>query len=475
MYTTQLWVSKDYRDYIKSHYGLPDEERGAWNLLEYLLLNPIPLRVDHDEISEQIIIPHKYIQRLFCNPYKSAETLISEWMELTGIELSIYEYDVSAEICRSVTPHFDAEVLARTKAEIAIPYNKRVDKVVFATGETYTGYKERRYREQLLDEITSSRLPETHPAYELVEYLHGKRVQKALQRQLNIYGTEAFAAINAIEDEEKRDYALKVHKAMQRVGYIQYKDAEHTSRIFSAGANMLCLPREVRYIYMRDTYNIDLKFAQLAIVCTIWNVPATKAFVCAGGNIWDSMSSYIGKETSEVKDNLKTILYGLFYGMSKRHIKQHMVEFFGNDHLFDHPLLQELLAERDRQRVLIRENKGGYDAFGRRLTIERERYKYMAANEYVEWTESNIRSVLCAIVQSYELALMLGVFEAIKSNPDLLLIAWLHDGVYVKCINHSDRIERYSQQIADALNSTAKKFKITVSFTFDLMSPDMDN
>lgn len=462
MHKRQLWVSQSFRDFVKECFGLPNEDQGNWRMLEYILMNPMYAKVDHDRIDRRVIAPHNYIKStIYQDCHASAESLLKGFEEATGIKLNITPYEYKKQ-CRLLAPEIPDEVRSRADEEKRTPYKQRQNKVYFSSGECWTHYKERTYREQLLNSIMNSRLEQRHPAYELVEYLHSHQVQTALNKQVLVYGAEALQAINSIEDEAVREYASTILSTMQNIGYTQYKSVENTRRIYTSGANMLGLPKEIRNILLKGCYVVDLKNCQLAIVARIWDLPQVRAFLQSGRSIWKELCDFVGLDVETGKRHVKAFVYAALYGMSKSNLRNKSNEEIGNQTIFEHPLVQEILEERVRQLKLIRANKGGTDAFGEWRPVERNFGIWVEMAQFVELVEKNNRSVLCSIVQSYELKLMLEVFKAVKENPSLLMMAWLHDGMYIKVVNHREHAGRYFGRLQKSLEEACKSVGVDV-------------
>jgi hypothetical protein len=423
-----------------------------------------------DNRTNRILAPYDYIRAFYDTSYIPAIELLQGFEQRTGIKLNVTDYDYEKRRCRTIEPELPDEIVKAMDAESGIPYKEKKDRVYFSTGETYSEYKARKYREEYLHDILNSRIDEAHPAYEAVEYLHSKRVQKWTTKQMDKVSEDMLVAINAIPNEETLGYAKRVYNAMNQYAYIPYRPVERTKRIYSVNSNALALPREIRPIFYRGCWSLDLKAAQFCIVGKLWDLPEIQQFFADGGNIWKELSGYLGIDISR-KQEIKDFIYPLFYGAAKTSTLPDMaIKNWGDTKLMDHPFISQLLQAREQQKKLIAENEGAYDAFGEFVPVAKEFRERSSGNCYFKALEHNRRSVLCAVVQSWEVKIMLEIFEYIKSNKDLLLVGWLHDGIYVCVSNHKERSEKYINLLCHKATAVGNSLGINIQLESEFLS-----
>ena len=366
MYKYKLWTSRDFRNWIQDHYQIPNSEEGDWNFLEYILLNPY---YEKNNPNKNIMSGAEVINDFYKEWDFSAIDLMNRFERRTGINLNIVDYEYKSKV-RTIHPDIDNETKARMMQELSIPYKDRPNRVCFSTGDIWTQYQQNEAKKDFLNSILGAEFPQDHPAHELVEHLHSKRVHRWITKQMGVYCGIMLEAINKIPDEERRLYASAVFLKVRDYALIQYSDVNNSKRVYAKNNSILSLPREIRKIFFSKTWDVDLKSAQLCIVAKTWDVPKTKKFIDSGGNIWDELSVYLDLPKDDNKQAFKEFLYGLFYGMSKTHLQEYANVNFGSEDIFAHSLIKELFTERQRQLKIIKENKGATDIYGNWIKTE---------------------------------------------------------------------------------------------------------
>lgn len=102
-------------------------------------------------------------------------------------------------------------------------------------------------------------------------------------------------------------------------------------------------------------------------------------------------------------------------------------------------LVLPLLAARTRQQRKVITMRGDTDAFGRWIDNP------LGAHD--------VLSVLAAVVQSHELKIMLSLLPILKSEDQIYLLSWLHDGVTLQFGNHTKK-QRQIRKLKEAIRLT---------------------
>jgi hypothetical protein len=236
-----------------------------------------------------------------------------------------------------------------------------------------------------------------------------------------------------------------------------YIESHKTVRISPEGNCILSMPKAFRSAFYQGCIELDLKSCQLAVAAKQWDLPILTAFLANDGDIWQELAGYINRDITEVKGDIKEFVYAAIYGMKKRNLVRKCEESFGNSDLMSHEMIKEVLDARDKHMNEIKRRGGAFNAFGEWIETD--------FNEFDGWDEDDLeelqlkaeRSVLACINQSWEQMLMLSVFESIKKNKNLQLVAWIHDGCIVHIKKDRHRIDSFVKRIQKDLAAKAKE------------------
>lgn len=464
----KYWVSAEFRNLVQDRYGIVKDAH--WNLLQYMLFDGQRLK----ENDEGIVMNYELVQFL-CGSNDSAYDLLMDFETCTGIQMNLSPYYMFSSTARTVCPEIAPEITNALRSEFRRRHRVAGDKVLFRTGEPYSDYKWKKARKELLDHIMGQRLSEDKPTRELVEYLHSHRVQMWLQKQVEMKADQVYEAIFAMPEGVSKEYAHRVFHRIEQYAYIEYKACNNTARINAIHDNILSLPADLRNIFFGGCYNLDLKAAQLCIIADLWDLPQMKAFLKEGKSIWAELLGFIGQDAS-AKPQVKDFLYAAVYGMPSKGLNglaKHDIGTIGPK-LLRHPLMDELLVHRDRRLRQIFVSRGGCDCWGHFICTDNvsnratRKARSQGKSEY-DIRRIQARSVLATIVQSYEVEIMLAGFEEIRNNDNLLLAAFLHDGCFIKVVNHAEHAERYLDRVNNAIVRKGHELGIEIESERELL------
>jgi hypothetical protein len=432
--------------------NLPDKDLANWKLLEYILFYPIEDR----KFRHKTVTPYETIMSI-CNSSRPAYKLMQSFTDATGIDLRMEAYTTYGYKARTIRPRIPVELKNMTETELRTPYSKKQDIVFFSTGERITAYQERKERETYLMSIMKKELSPEHPLYEVIQHLHSHQCLIWTAKRVSVVAPQIHEFIAQMPNEKERLRVERIWHFVEQYSSIEYDYATNTRRIYSCNSNLITINRDVRKLVFSNCVSLDLKSAHLGIVAKLWGMPLMTEFLTSKQSIWTELFSYCRLErTEENKAGLKHCLYAITYGKARQGqgttVNQFCIDELGEEAaiLFQkHPLIKELLKFRDIALVNIRSSSGAMDAFGNFIylnSIPKDNYN------------SQVRSLLSSTVQSYEVRLMLTAYHVIKANPNLLLTAWVHDGIYVSIKNNKKYANVYIEQIQSAVQALIDEY-----------------
>lgn len=338
------------------------------------------------------------------------------------------------------------------------------DAVYFVSGRPYRARQHREhltmYRRQALEEL----LAHDHPALDLMRYANAQQ-GTVFARMVDKHGDAARSAAlrlgktgpdgqpDPVATQAAQWHALRILHGLESDAQPFYKPSRtgKTVRVFADGLSYLGLSKTVRRALMPDCPELDLANAQLAIAARDWDVPEVQAFLSTGEKVWPELERYLDLPADLHKPVLKTALYSVLFGKGRGAVVRDLADGGQGEHgqgigaekagrLFDHPLIRALYAARERKLAELKEAGHARTVFGQTFPVT---------------DGESARSALAAQAQAVELWLLLPAVELLKSNPDLTLVAWQHDGFTVHSSNRS-KTDRYVRQLQDAVRERAE-------------------
>jgi len=306
------------------------------------------------------------------------------------------------------------------------------ERVCFDSGKAWTRKQGAAQRLKNKEEATA-KLAEAHneDAMRLLRYLN----ESAPHRWATVRDIlpELRNMADAIENVHSRDYAYATINAVEHQPQPFYAPVDNSPRIYTTQATILGLPRALRtrLIEYMGWHSLDLAHAQLSIVAKVWDIPELQTFLSDGGRFWPVMLDRMGYDNSK-KDRLKTALYALIFGAGAARLKTYFANAEEYARWKTHPLIQALFKARTATMKRIREQGYAEDASGKRW-------------DYMEWIETddtrkytytanNVRSIMAAVAQSYELALLSPILDIVEgAGRNVQITYYLHDGLGISC------------------------------------------
>jgi hypothetical protein len=364
--------------------------------------------------------------------------------------------------------------------------------VNFVTGSRITPTHIQHIRDQatLVRQASWRQVSKTHPAYEVMEFINTQPPNsstKVIGRNM----PNAVEKARAIQTPDRREYALRVLDAISLAPRQIYLPSPRTVRIHACGASPDRLPREIRKQLFEGCTEIDLVASQLTIVSHVWKIPKITQILEAPEGFWTKVLTDLGL-VSEHKPILKTAIYATIFGMKPRNVNRLLrtggfTDQIAQEEQTDVPpeeldhlqteqegpptgigdrAFQRLVrtgwfrdlrkAREERYNTLWKEQGYVDDAFGRKIT-------YSDLNNPGPWKagKRKTNSLMAIEVQSYEMKIMSAIIPIIKSEGNITIVSWLHDGV---TLHFRDTRERPRQltRLKRALGDSAKQLGISM-------------
>jgi hypothetical protein len=358
-----------------------------------------------------------------------------------------------------VSTFLDKVPLTRTGTEM----------VFFVSGEPVSKSRRRRiigemeYR--LLADATES--AKGKPVQALIGYLnsHSQTVQRSFVRRNwhkveNLYRGLPVSGSNKEEEDyfrRRKQYVASAMTPLFQFGQNIYEAKERTSRIYTVGPSYHSLPRPFRKALLDGTIGLDARAIQLAIVSRLWQLPKMQAFLSddRSPSIWKELYCHLDAshlDFDETKAILKTTLYRLVYGMDLWGLRwtlqwgdkaKNVAGLRSNtlvDRFFKHPLIEELIIQRDAHLADIKHRGFIVDRFAQRRDIA--------------VGSSDEKSLLATEVQSWEMYLMLPLLEVFEQEAHLHVVSFLHDGIAVH-VSDPKKEERIVKKLTETFRQRA--------------------
>jgi hypothetical protein len=218
-------------------------------------------------------------------------------------------------------------------------------------------------------------------------------------------------------DQKRHQKALLRQIALNPKPY--YKAVDGTTRLYAEGASFLGLSRDVRELLTGQFWKFDLSAAQLRIASALWGFELIVD--PKDGSVWTYLLRQIGcrSHNKDVKNKLKGFIYPALFGQCKTRLKAR-ANSIGMPGLMKDPMVVAILAKRDKVLERLKNGETMKDAWGNSYMVDSAKNKN---------TNSQARSIMAAICQSYELKLLLPIFDYAEQHG-LTIVALLHDGIY---------------------------------------------
>lgn len=459
----QFAVSAQFRELVMGHlHALRDHENALAyrRTFQYLLFSNFSDKMEEEGYDgpNRIVIPYQTVAGFFGVHPKALG--FSAGKPLRDFSHDVVQLDVRGSRYTEGRARSVALRLPPQIEQALIEELERTDpmkEVWFVSGEAVTRrsrQKASREYEDYQREIAAT-MPLSHPAYHLQKHLT-EQSQGCFNRVLRNNLPRVKEAVLAMPDATEKQRKSRNHNLQEIYGLNNYRQqcyvhVQSSSRLFAVGPSPNHLSREFRRMLFAGETEVDLRACQLAIVARLWEVSLLQDLLETGQSIWIFFSDFLGIPIELCKPIMKTTIYSIVFGALTYNAHRTMI--FGSEkeagigkeatlRFFNHPIIGALLEARTRQLELIGRNGGAVDAFGNWISTK-------------DGSAQQRRSVLAAVVQSYETLLMLPMLPVIKSSKQIIILSHLHDGMTMRLSDPS----RKAKQIRDLQAAVSRKAK----------------
>lgn len=450
-------VTRIFREQLLQMF--PALETHKWStvylqLFQYLLNNPLRDEDDPDKIVLPAEVVAKFAHaKVGVNGFRAIDLI--EGFSSDVFPLHVTDY-IPNKVARCVEPMF-TEPLKNLMGENGIESLFSKDRVMLVTGKTVTSNSIKtaciEYSQDILESLED--LDKSHPAYELQQYLNSQsQITLAKTVRQNTYRLMELLE-NTPEGERKNSITFLLIGLQDWVRNY-YAGSDKSVRIFTRGISIHNLPREFRKTALSGSTEFDMRSSQLAIVAKLWNLPKVAEFLKTGKSFWTMMTKYLNINAS-YKSILKDRLYATCFGEGTGKALDQLTGEIGRtaaEKFFRHELLQEVLAGRTEALRHIKSDGGITDAFGFFSKTSKEVPAY---------------KLLSREAQSWELKLMLPVFETVRDVRDLSILSWLHDGMVIRYTQNKETRHALNMRVIEAFNANATLLGFATDLEMDLL------
>jgi hypothetical protein len=470
---TPICVSRAFRTAMVLELPGLGKNKSYWRFLQYLCFGSW-----RDVETGKLLLPSQFIATIEgkrCNQHYKALEFMRRFEAHVGVGLDIQNHVLSFDIDKSRVRMLNEMVVSdKVKSLIdAERHSMDTDQVWMDTGnkrlKRHTG--EMRAKDKEKADSVLAIYNGCQETVDLCNYLNNKHLNRYSTMWKHVKAAKAKA--KTLHDANNQ---LNIIKSIQLQPQPIYATVPRSTRAFATNESVLRLHRDLRKILTQDWITADLRSAQLAIVAKVWDVSEIEQYLIAGQlskrSIWDDLCEYMGLEMNSTnKAKVKTPLYSITFGAGRKRLHALFAREFGHgngkaayDKFRKHPIIRALLIARSRQLKAIRLAKGGTDAFGRFLKLEKRHkigYVYMFDNS---------RSILACIAQSYELQLLLPVINLSMTEQfkerGFCITTFLHDGFTFDSFRVEDQ-QRWKDKLAKAVKEEADRLGIRTELEFE--------
>lgn len=406
-------VSKHFRMRFLEMFGLNHISAPSSSDIELLRLAAILLPGGHRDIGEEdeaeILLSHSFVCSVVRPGRKGKDLSVLRLLSRFQKKFWKLEIEPSNRFTGKATKVTDQKLplALRTLLDEELRCWPIPDAVDLVTGESWKGAH---------PELAPSQVPEVEAIRQdlnsLAPCLFECVIEGAPETLLWIVGRKDLSI-----EQKRHQCAL-----LQRIGLSPmplYKAVSGTTRLYCEGASWLGLRKEIRSRLTSTYWKFDLSAAQLRIGSSLWGFKLLTD--PEDGSVWTYLLRVCGhrKHNDVEKAKIKKFVYRALFGSTRSNLKREAMRL-GLSPLLSDPLIMDLLEKRDAAAETLRAGNQVLDAWGNTLQV--------TATSSLEQTRQT-RSIMAAVCQSYELKILLPVFEYAKAN-DLTVTALLHDGIY---------------------------------------------
>lgn len=302
-----------------------------------------------------------------------------------------------------------------------------------------------------------------------IGYVSEMPIKCTLTNQEKEFSLDARRGIKKERKEELRGYYLSILHALSVQAKPVYMPSRRgrTDRLFSANPSVLLLPKKVRELLCEGLYEVDLKSAHLLIAAWLWDAESALVHLrdptyCIWSDLFRHFSDRFkarpkpGEEDYEIlKGAFKKALYSIVYGMALPNVKAEFTnrtrDWLGEtagQKLAKHEVLAELVDKRDD--VLEGWSVG--------TLIEGPTGIQAKITAPLGNGGTDARSVMATLTQGVEHYLMRAIRDVAKEKDRFNVMAWIHDGAYVKLRSEEARRKDLRQQLRERCKEVTNFF-----------------
>ena len=391
----------------------------------------------------------------------SVTEVVDDYKAHTKVRFDLSGWD--EKNCRQLSGLVWPKGLSNTINDMRQPNTTIDERIDFRTGNKWSKNAAGEQRLKCRDEALS-KLDMAHndDARRIIQYLNELPPNKWSGIRDHLPELRAIAATEP--HEPTRTYALNVLMAVETQPQPFYAPVEQSPRIYTVQSTFLGLPRALRkrLVEHMGWYSLDLAHAQLAIVAKIWEIPELSEFLTAGGKFWREILDYMGY-AEPYKDLLKRGTYALVFGAGEERLSSIFPDNSHYNKWKSHPLIKALLKARTRTMAKIKRAGYAEDAYGHRWELQ-EWEAVDGTNKY-PYKANNVRSIMAAVAQSYELALIAPALDIVEdAGRKTQLVYWLHDGIGISCPQDKSFV---IDRIINAVDAKASELGISTHMVRD--------
>lgn len=460
------YVTKDFLDLIDYLYPITITNKAYRRFLAYLLFG---------KIDNELGLPVLSYTRIACIEfgYKEGLNVASQKHYNSTMFLQSFQRDVMTEDTFMWTgkgPNQARTALVIWPDELdkalqeEIKSFTTVDKYDLITGNKYTKRDVAAYRVELAQQVEQVIARTITPQQRvIIDYLHSLNIKffTALTTSTNIGNT--FLEVSKIEEPlTLKHQASLLHKIFTDPKPLYQPSINgNTERIFPYNESILGLKKNLRKTLCKGWIEFDLASSQLAIISRLWGVDELRIYLEEGNSIWTDLITYLNLTPSDItKKHLKTALYGICFGMSKKNVGDHIdYHFSAKELFFKHPVIQCLFKARSK-RIAFIINRGS-------ITTVYGKTVYLSGKTKADKMQK-VRSMLAEEAQALEAKLLEDVIPLAKTTKDFVVTLWQSDGFSVRFTNKTKQ-QRWIKRIVDIVKAKADLYKVPTHLEVEVL------
>lgn len=245
-----------------------------------------------------------------------------------------------------------------------------------------------------------------------------------------------------------------------------YVPTKNSDRLFTMGASMQNLKKNVRKALTQGWVEFDLSSAQLAIIARQWDVPEVIDFLESGKKLWNDLMDHLNlgelnaSEYDRVKSTLKDHTYGIIFGMGEERLVSELnadLSDFGvvdgGVKFLEHPVMKSVLAARKKRITALLRAGFTTEVCDASSAFDAPTLKT------IKVTKKNVLSILAQEAQAMEQVLIYPAFQLTNETDDFQITLYQFDGFSVSFSNKS-RQEYWTNRICEVVDAACEYYGI---------------